>query len=418
TKWRDSTGRDLRQARGRGSTVRHVGIVWRKELLDTIRDRRAIVLMIVVPLLLMPLMVWGPNALRTSTEQQKEQQVQKISVVNTEGAPDLVELINQSGGLTVTPVEDAAKALQEKEIAAVLVLPPGFSRSLASEVASVEVTIQYDLSNSDSRTAQEKLTELLQAYRDQVVRGRLQQRGLSAQLLEPFRVREANVAPPERVSGFFLSFLLPLFLVLWAAIGGSQTAIDTSAGEKERGTLESLLATPPKRSSLVIGKFLTVTTVTLVATTLSLLGFVLSLIFGKEVFPDNPLFEALEFSLQPAILALIFGAVALLAAMMSALTFALYSWTRNFREAQTYASYISFIVMIPALLVLFTDPPTSLESFLIPVYNSTMVLKELLLGDVKWGHLAATLLSSAVYAAISLMLAVRVFQNERVLFRQ
>lgn len=398
--------------------MRHIGIVWHKELLDTIRDRRAIILMIVVPLLLMPLMVWGPNALRTSAEQQKEQQTQKISVVNGGEAPDLVQLVHQSGGLTVTPAEDSVKALQEKEIAAVLVLPPGFSRSITSEVASVEVTIQYDVSNSDSRAAQEKLSELLQAYRDQVVRGRLQQRGLSAQLVEPFRVREANVAPPERVGGFFLSFILPLFLVLWAAVGGSQTAIDTSAGEKERGTLESLLVTPPKRSSLVVGKFLTVTTVTLVAATLSLLGFVFSLLLGQQIFPGNPLFERLEFSLRLDTLALIFGVVALLAAMMSALTFTLYSWTRNFKEAQTYSSYISFVVMIPALLVLFTDPPTALPSFLIPVYNSTMALKELLLGDVNWAHLAATLLSSAVYAAISLMLAVRVFQNERVLFRQ
>ncbi len=398
--------------------MRHVGIVWRKELLDTIRDRRALILMIVVPLLLMPILVWGPNALRLSTEQQKEQQAQKVSVINPREAPQLVELIDQSGGLTVSSVEDPATALKQKEIAAVLVLPSGFSQSLASEAGPLEVIIQYDLSNSDSRTAQEKLKELLEAYQDQVVRQRLQQRGISTQLLEPFRIREANVAPPERVSGFFLSFLLPLFLVLWAAVGGSQTAIDTSAGEKERGTLESLLVTPPKRSSFVIGKFLTVTTVTLIATTLSLAGLVLSLLVGKEIFPGHALFELMEFSLRLEILGLIFVVTALLAAMMSALTFALYSWTRNFREAQTYGTYISFLVMIPALLVLFTDPPTTLESFFIPVYNSTMALKELLLGDVQWDHLGATLLSSVVYAIISITVAVRVFQNERVLFRQ
>lgn len=398
--------------------MRHIGIIWQKELLDTIRDRRAVILMVVVPLLLMPLMVWGPNVLRTSAEQEKEQQAQKIAVVNAQEDAELVELIDQGGGLSVVAVEDPGKALRDGEVAAVLVLPPGLIRSLSQETDSPDVIIQYDLSNSTSRTAQEKLVKILQAYREQVVRARLQQRGLPTQLLEPFRVREANVAPPERVSGFILSFLLPLFLVLWAAVGGSQTAIDTSAGEKERGTLESLLVTPPKRSSIVIGKFLTVTTVTLVASTLSLAGFSLSLVLGKRLLADNPLFARLEFSLRLDILALIFLVVALLAAMMSALTFTLYSWTRNFKEAQTYASYSSFVVIIPALLVLFTDPPTSLQSFLIPIYNSTMTLKELILGDVKWAHLAVTLISSAAYAAISLMLAVRVFQNERVLFRQ
>jgi sodium transport system permease protein len=398
--------------------MRHIGIVWGKELLDTVRDRRAVILMIVVPLVLMPVLLWGPNALRTATEQQTEQHAQKISVIRPEEAPDLVEQIDRSRVLTVVAVEDPQKALKEGEIAAVLVLPSDFSQSLATEAGSIDVIIRYDVSSSDSRTAQEKLGTLLLAYRDQVVRGRLQQRGLSPQLLEPFRVREENVAPPERVSGFALSFLLPLFLVLWAAIGGSQTAIDISAGEKERGTLESLLVTPPRRSSLVVGKFLTVTTVTLIATTLSLVGLVVSLLLGKQLFASNPLFERLDFSLRLDILGLIFGVVALLAAMMSALTFTLYSWTRNFKEAQTYASYISFIVVIPGFLVLFMEPPTSLESFLIPVYNSTIALKELLLGDVKWDHLGVTLLSSTVYAILSLMIAVRVFQNERVLFRQ
>lgn len=399
-------------------SFKHMGIVWHKELLDTIRERRTLVMMIVVPLVLMPVFVLGPSLLESSLEEQKQQEAQEILVLNPGAAPDLIAQIRQSGVLRIVDVEDPERALKDGEIAVILAIPPDFARALATESGSLQVDIRYDATDSDSRAAEEKLAALLHAYRQGIVQARLQTRGLSPELLEPFAVRSQNVASQQRVSGFLLSFLLPLFLVLWASIGGSQTAIDVSAGEKERGTLESLLVSPPGRSSLVAGKFLAVTTVTLGATTLSLVGFVVAIAFAKHVFAENTVFAMVELSLDPGVIALLFGVTALVAAMMSALTFSLYAWTRNFKEAQTYSSYVSFVVMIPAFLVAFTDPPASWEAFLIPIYNATAVLKELILGDIRWSHLALTLASSAAYAGISLALAVRVFQSERVLFRR
>ncbi len=397
---------------------RHIAIVWRKEMLDTIRDRRTLIMMIVVPLVLMPLLVLGPNLLIISEEEKKQQQVQEIVVVNAQDAPELIALIRESGLLRIVEIEDPESALTAGELDAVLVLPPGFSQQVDSEGKPPEVASLFDSTRSDSRAAREKLSQLLGAYQERLVTERLRKRGLPPEILTPFVAQEQNVASQERVSGFFLSLLLPLFLVLWAAVGGSQTAIDVSAGEKERGTLESLLVTPPQRSSLVVGKFLTITTVTLGATTLSLTGFALSLTLGRQVFPESPLFSTFGFALRPETLALLFGVMALLSAMMSAVTFALYTWTRNFKEAQTYASYISFVVMLPVFFASFTDPPTSLTSLLIPVYNVTVVLKELILSDVRWDHILVTLLSSLVYLVLSLGLAVRVFHNERALFRQ
>jgi sodium transport system permease protein len=398
----------------------HIRIVWRKELLDTIRDRRTLIMMIVVPLALMPLLVLGPNLLRLSEEEKKQQQVQEIVVVNGQDAPELVALIRGSGLLRIVEIEDPEGALREGEIDAVLVLPQSFSQLLDSDGDGdpPEIALLFDAARSDSRAAREKLSQLLEAYRERLVTERLRERGLPPEILIPFATQERSVASEERLSGFFLSLLLPLFLVLWAAVGGSQTAIDVSAGEKERGTLESLLVTPPKRSSLVIGKFLAVTAVTLGATTLSRVGFALSLTLGGLIFPESPFFSVFGFAVRPGTLALLFAVMALLSAMMSAVTFALYTWTRNFKEAQTYASYLSFVVIIPGFMVMFADPPASSTALLIPVYNAAMVLKELLLGEIRWDHLLVTLLSSLVYLALSLGLAVRIFRNERALFRQ
>lgn len=397
---------------------RHVALVWQKELLDTIRDRRTLTMMIVVPLVLTPVLVLGPSVLRQSQEEKQQQQLQSVAVVNGQEAPELLALLRNSGLLQVMNVPNPEEALKEGEVQAVLYLPEGFEERLAREGEPPEVTIEFDVSRSQSRTARDKLVGLLQAYRERVIAERLQKRGLSPQILQPFAMRSEAVEAEKRMSGFFLSLLLPLFLVLWAAVGGSQTAIDVTAGEKERGTLESLLVTPPRRSSFVVGKFLTITTVTLGATTLSLTGFALSLALGKRFLPESEFFGRLDFALQPGVLLLLFGVMTLISAMMSAVTFTLYLWTRNFKEAQTYASYLSFVVMFPAFFVSFTDPPTSLPTMLLPVYNVTVVIKELLLGDVRWDHIGAALLSSGVYLVLSLALAVRVFQNERVLFRQ
>ena len=399
-------------------SLRHVGIVWRKELLDTVRERRTLVLMIVVPLVLMPIFVLGPQYLVSSMETGSQQATQDVVIRGSEAAPDLAAQIRQSDGLNVVEVNDPEQALQEGNIAAILEVPESFAEAVAEETSPPPVRIRFDATESSSRAAQEKLSALMGAYRDVVVGQRLQERGLSSDLLQPFNVQTQNVASQEEVGAFLLSFILPLFLVLYASIGGSQTAIDVSAGEKERGTLESLLVSPPSRTSFVVGKFLSIATVTLVATTLSLVGFVLAILVAKNLVASGGIFDQLELALSPTVIALLFGITALVAAMMSSLTFALFSWTRNFKEAQTYASYISFVVMIPAFLVAFTDSPSSLTSFLIPIYNATVSIKELILGDIRWDHLGVTLGSSAVYSVISLGLAVRIFQNERVLFRQ
>jgi len=117
-------------------------------------------------------------------------------------------------------------------------------------------------------------------------------------------------------------------------------------------------------------------------------------------------------------LALLFATTAVLAAMMSALTFALFLWTRNFKEAQSYTTYLSFAVMIPAFAVSFGDVPTNLTAYFIPIYNVTAVIKEIFLGDFNLTHILITYITSGLIATIALAMSVRMFNNESVLFRQ
>jgi sodium transport system permease protein len=398
--------------------LRHIRLIWAKEILDTIRDRRAVITMVVVPLLLMPLLVLGPNVLRLSQEEGRLTQTQDIAVINAEAAPLLVTAIENDQGLAILQISNPVEAIQDEDISALVIIPDDFEEAITNETGIDDISIQYKISSSSSEAALEKLSDILDAYEHEIVAARLEQRGISEDLISPFRVQRVNVAPVSEVSGYFLSLLLPLFLILWAAVGGAQTAIDLSVGEKERGTLEFLLVSPPKRASFVLGKVLTVFSVTLVATTLSLSGFALSLTYGGVIFPGSQLFDTLSFALSIETLLLLFATVMVAAIMMSALTFALYLWTRSFKQAQTFTTYLSFAVMIPAFAVSFTDPPTNTQAFIIPVYNATAILKSVLLGNIDWTNILVTYGSCAFYAAIGLIAAIRMYNNERVLFRQ
>lgn len=402
---------------------KHIRTVWHKELLDTVRDRRTLIVMILVPLLIMPIFVLGPSYLMGAQEERKREEMQEIVVLNEIESSELGVLLRESKALQIVERPDPEAALREGEIAAILVIPADFAKKLAGEERA-SLLIKYDPTRVDSRIAREKLEALLDAYREQIVRLRLQQRGVPPDVLEPFALASESVATKERLGGFFLSFILPLFLVMWAAMGGSQTAIDTTAGEKERGTLEALLVTPPTRSSLVLGKFLAIWTVTIVATGISILGFVLSLQLGAKFMPVGGsagmglFLRDLSVSFKPVVAISLLAVAAMLAAMMSALSFALFTWTRNFKEAQTHMSWIIFFIMLPPIVVQFAEIKPALHSLAIPIFNATVVFKELLLGELNIAHLTITLISSALYAFLALRLAVRVFKNEKVLFRQ
>lgn len=395
---------------------RHALIIWQKEILDAVRDRRSLIIAIIVPLLVMPIFTLGPSYLRRMQVEETKQSAQEIVIQNADQAPALVTALKASNSLKpIEPKSNDEAALQAGKLALIVIVPQGFEEKLSKEEhASLE--IRFNPTKSVSQTARDKFDAVLRAYQKQIVAKRLEVRKIPVEVFEPFSMDYQNVASKEQIGGFVLSFFLPLFLIMWAAIGGSQAAIDTTAGEKDRKTLEMLLVTPAGRSSIVLGKVLAVFTVTMVATLMIMIGFALSFTYGAQVFGDAG--EQLKFSLQPMVGLLMFLVAASVAAMMSAWTFALFSWARSLREAQSYTTWISFGSIMPSMAAQFRDFTPSLGLAVIPFLNATIAFKDLLLGQSNWVYIGATITSCLIYALIGLRVATQVFQNEKVLFRQ
>jgi len=260
-----------------------------------------------------------------------------------------------------------------------------------------------------------RVYNLLDSYRQSVVEARLESRGLDPDLVVPFSLESVNVATPQEMSGAFLGMMLPMFIVLWALVGGMYTAIDVTAGEKERLTLEPLLTTPVGRAHLVLGKLMAVVTTSLVALALSVTSMLVAFALVPLWNGDG---EALrvQVDIQTALLLVLASLPVVL--MFSALEMAVCILARSFKEAQNYIVPLQFVVLIPAIgVMVMPDLAPPLAGYAIPIFSTLVVLRDLFLGRVDVAAFAVMTGSALLYAALAVLLALRQFGRERVLFR-
>ena len=387
-----------------------------KEILDTLRDRRTLYAMIVAPLVLMPLFTILPQYFMASQMKKQEEERIRLVVAGREYAPDLVAYLEGTGQVEIVePPTDLEEALQEGEILAALAIPADFEKAIAAE-QPVTVTISSDESKMFN-VAANRMQMLIQTYAQQLVAQRLAARGLDPSMLTAIQVKSENVASEEQMGGSFMAMLLPMFIALWAVVGGMYTAIDVTAGEKERGTLEALLVTPASRLQIVLGKLLAVITTSLSAVILS----VSSMYFSFRFFPVETLAregEKVAFSLPPQTILLIVLVALPLVVMINSLEIAICIFARSFKEAQNYIMPLQFAVLIPSVpLMMVPDLAMPFAAYATPIIGAILSFRDLLRGAASGAALGLTVASSVVYAAICLSLAVRIFRREGVLFR-
>lgn len=393
--------------------VRETLVVFKKELRDSLRDRRTWVYSIVLPLILVPLFMVLASHASSFQERAIEKPRLPLAVVGVTNGPSLVDFLEEGNTFAVTPATDADRALGARASRVILTIHPGFEDVSIGKPAHLE--IMYDATDIRAEMVKGKLLERLQEYSQAIVVSRLIALGQEVSLLHPLDLHVKNIAPEEKMRAGVLALVLPMFLALWGAVGGIHIAVDVTAGEKERGTLESLLTAPVSRLSLVAGKFLVVLLTGLFAQLISFIGFVIGFTL-KNIMIGDAVSDTLRLSFLSAFG--IFVTSLILTTLFSAIQLALSLNAKSVREAQSSQTPASFAVMIPWLLVQFATP-ADIPSyyFLIPLLNSISLYKELILGIVRAEHILATILSSGILAWLAVRWAVVRFQQEKVLFR-
>jgi sodium transport system permease protein len=398
-----------------------VGTVYAKEFRDSIRDRRALVSMIVIPTVIMPMLVFGFAKTAAVIISKAREEIPRVMVIGGADSPGVRAELAASGKFRVEPAAPGWQALiSDKKVRAAVEIPGGFEKSLAAGAAP-EITIYDYKGELKSGLAAEQLDTFFTSLRSRATAKLLAERGLPATIARPFEVRQSNVAPPEKVGGNFLGGIIPYFIIFLCLTGAMYPAMDLTAGEKERGTMETLLCSPATRTDIVAGKFLMVLTGSLSAVLFSLVSLGCSLAaFGAALVASaasgGATGEAIPTIAPLGILGLL-AMVAPVAVLFSAILFSVSLCAKSSKEAQTYIMPMTFAVVIPCIIGILPGIELNARLALVPVLNISLVCKEMLSGVWHWGYILEIFGSTAVYAAAALAVAVSLFKREDVIFR-
>jgi len=395
--------------------LRDIRIIYRKELRDMLRDRRTIISMVVVPVLVMPALMLGMGTAAAKLVTRARQEIPKVMVLGGEDSPKtLGELKGLKTIEVVANSADYTNLISEKKIRAAVKIPQGFDAGLEKgEYQIVEIYVYAG--EMKSGFGAETVENFFQRLRERTVRERVAAQHFPERLLKPFEVRQTNVAPPKKVSGNLIGAIIPYLLILTCMMGAMHPAVDLTAGEKERGTMETLLCSPVSRTHLVLGKCLAVLTTSAATTLLSLSSTGICFELGKRMAASGGL--ALPLTMDAMGLAAVFLMMLPLAIFFSATMVAIGLFSRSSKEAHSYVQPLLVITIMPAVASLLPGVELNSGLALVPVVNISLISKELLSGTCHWSYIAIIFGSTCVYAALAVTAAVALFKRESVLFR-
>ncbi|MBD3166320.1 ABC transporter permease subunit [bacterium] len=391
-------------------------LVYKKELLDILRDRRTLMSMIIAPLLLFPVLILGVGALTASQIQKMEEKHYTVFVYGGEQAPRIVNALNGVETLDVEPFEDTEilrRLVQDGDVPAALIVPEG---GLYEEGDAPKVTLLLNEGKERSEMVAGKIKNALRDLREEIALERVESLGGVEATLNPFEIEEENTATDEQMAGMILGTLIPYMLILIAMTGGLYPAIDLTAGEKERATIETILVTPVSRLDIVIGKFLTVMTASLLSGIISLFSMAIVFGVGMTTLLGNAE-NALDLSINPLSIVLGVAMIIPLTALFAAVLMTICIFAKSSREAQSYVTPLMFVIIIPAMMSMMPGFEPSAAQAWIPVMNVSLVMKQVLSGTMNWGLIGTTIGSTLLYAAAGIFVTTRVFQREEVLFK-
>ena len=384
--------------------------IYLKEMLDQLRDRRALISMVVVPLFAIPLLMTVMGRVVSSIEKKAEDQAKFLGVALKIASPDLRRMLEQSG-IRLVERADFREALEQKEIAAGIEETSG-----ASGVP--EFSIYFDRSNPTSESAGEQLKTMLTKLKDAQVQARLQAQNIPLSMLTPLTIKQVNVAPERKMAGAIWGTMLGYVLLLLMFTGGMYPAIDMTAGEKERKTLELYLSSPAHRSEIVFGKILAAMTAIFLTAMLTLGSLVYSIKYGGIGGKNKEMEKIMStIPLDTHAILMIIATLLPLAMMAASIMIAIAILARGFKEGQTYLTPLALIVIFPALIGGMPGLVFTPAMALIPIFNASQVIRSTLLGDLTTTNFLLTTVSNLVYAGIAFWFASRRFEDESVLFR-
>jgi sodium transport system permease protein len=399
--------------------LREIGILYRHELRSALRERSIVINGILIPIFMYPLLLWGIFTAVTFVQGLNDGFTSRI-VVEGEGqlpamhSPLIDSLRSLPNVEVLDDVEEPRAALAEGRVDALLTLLPAADASAALP-GNFRVAIAYDRAERRSADARARVDALVSRWRGRWLAELGDDLGLDAVDRRVFAVTGEDISTARDFTDLLLGYLLSTFLIIMVAIGCFLPAIDTTAGERERSTWETLMTVGASRGSVVVAKYLYVATLGVVAGALNVVALMVSI--GAVLGPLLGDTEAsLDVALTPQAAIVMVGAAALLAMTFAAAMMVFASFARSFKDGQAMVTPVMWLILLPILLGGEpSDVNLSTNSAIVPILNISMMIRDAIRGFFVWDAIAITLVVSLGLVALLLLVARRVLSFEEFL---
>ncbi|OCW97474.1 ABC transporter permease [Alishewanella sp. HH-ZS] len=397
--------------------------VYLKELTELMRDRKTLIFVILLPIFIFPVIFGVMGLVLSSTTAKAMQEQHKYVIVNGDQAPEFAEALFYHKNFkrvesTLTAPEELIAAIRAGEFAVAVVIPDDFQAKQSAVEQSQWQLIYNQSSQLDFMSRY--FNELLENYTGQLQRQSLSALGVDpvklTAILKPVSVQKVDTADKRENIGEKFGALIAYILIPLCLLGASYPAIDMGAGEKERGTLETLLICPVSRSAIVLGKFLTVLTTGLAGALITVASFgIWGAVIGS--FAGFAVVQEAMGAIATVELLLIFLMIVPTSAIFASLLLAISIYAKTFKEAQNYMSPLSILMFVPLAAAMMPGVELSTKTAMIPVMNVALAIKELIKGTADGSMIALIFGATVALAAALIAFCVHWFQQEKVLFR-
>ena len=390
--------------------------IFKKELIDVLRDRRTLFFMVVIPVVVMPVIIFISLKFQEYQNKKSEEKILNIALVNESEDTKIRDyILNQKGVNLIEDIDaDSLEAgIKSDSLQGGLYIGRDFLEKISTNQIGA-VDIYFKSSNLMSK-AKRRINNALEQYKNEIVTDRLSQFSIDKGLLEPIEIINRDMSTKKETLGKAVGGLIPYMLVMFIFLGAMYPAIDLGAGEKERGSLETLLSSPATKFEITMGKLMVVSLTGLASGLISVIGISFPLYFLDNI-PDQIKSTVLEIISPFMIVSIVFLMIPIaifFASMLLSISF----YARSFKEAQSLMGPLNIAVFIPLMLTLGPGIEIDHVTALIPLVNVGLLTKEILAGSLEPIYFIETLSSLLFFAAIGIRFSVYWFNKENTIFR-
>jgi len=391
--------------------------IFKKELIDTLRDRRTIIAMIIIPLLIFPVLIGITSKIQKSVTKKAEEKTLRIAVISNDSATEkLIEIIAKMDDFKFienVPEDSVRSFVQNDSLDGAFVFSKTFDKRVASLRAG-RVKFYFKSTEGDN-IEKNRMKNLVNEFEESLLSTRFEKLNLDEAVGTAVNLVEVDITSKKERIGKAIGAFLPYIFVIFCFIGSLYPAIDLAAGEKERGTIETLLTAPVNRFVILLGKFGVVVLTGVGSALISIIGLYFGISQVGEIPPE--IVEVILGILEIKSIVLLLSLLLPLTMFFAGIMLSLSMFAKTFKEAQSILTPMNFLVILPVAIGLIPGITLDPKTALIPVLNVSLATKEIVAGTIDFGLLMEVYASLAVLAGLSLFLASRIFLRESVIFR-